>query len=569
MDKKCSSKTSLIRPAIYARVSSELQAQQGTINSQREAIVERVRADGLTLDSELAFIDDGFSGSTLVRPALEKMRDIAWAGGFTRLYVHSPDRLARKYAWQVLLVEELQRQGIEIVFLNREIGVSPEEDLLLQMQGVIAEFERAKIMERSRRGKRHAAQRGSVNVLTAAPYGYRYITKHAGGGEAQYQLVPDEARVVKQIFEWFGIENASLRDIRKRLCEQGVPSAKGKSWHPFTIRKLLTNPAYKGKAAFGKSFVGERRSRLRPTKGNSEQPRIATSRYATPKEKQIEIPVSVIVNEDLFDMVADRLNESRTTHYQQEVSQYLLQGLVACGCCGHAWYGKGLTRYNKNEDRKKSQYPYYRCIGMDNCRFEGGKICKHRPIRLDQLDVAVWTNVCELLRNPQMLQQEFDQRLATDQEPDFNGEQIKKQIATNQRAISRLIDAYEDGLLEKKEFENRITRARTKLDRLRSELEHADTEATRRKDLQNVLGKFDEFVQHVSTGLDQASFDTQREIIRCLVKEIKIEDQHVRITYRVAPRPFGKGPSGGQIRQQCHHRVLGDTSRDRNEGKRI
>jgi site-specific DNA recombinase len=561
MDKKSTSKTSLIRPAIYARVSSELQSQQGTIDSQREALVERVRADGLTLDSELIFIDDGFSGSTLVRPALEKMRDTAWAGGFTRLYVHSPDRLARKYAWQVLLVEELQRQGIEIVFLNREIGVSPEEDLLLQMQGVIAEFERAKIMERSRRGKRHAAKRGSVNVLGAAPYGYRYITKHAGGGEAQYQVVPEEARVVKQIFEWFGIENASLRDIRRRLCAQGVPSAKGKSWHPFTIRKLLTNPAYKGKAAFGKSNVGERRARLRPTKGNSEQPRVATSRYATPKEKQIEIPVSVIVNEDLFDMVADRLNESRTTHYQQEVSQYLLQGLVACGCCGHAWYGKGLTRYTKNEDRKKSKYPYYRCIGMDNHRFEGGKICKHRPIRLDQLDVAVWTNVCELLRNPQMLQQEFDQRLATDQEPDFNGEQIKKQIATNQRAISRLIDAYEDGLLEKKEFENRITRARTKLARLQSELEHADMEATRRKDLQNVLGKFDEFVQHVSTGLDQASFDTRREIIRCLVKEIKIEDQHVRITYRVAPRPFGKGPLGGQIRQKCHYRVQRDPSR--------
>jgi site-specific DNA recombinase len=151
-----------IRAAIYARVSCEQQAQQSTIDSQIEALKEGVRDEGLTLDDELCFLDDGYSGSTLVRPALERMRDVAWAGGFTRLYVHSPDRLARKYAWQVLLVEELQRCGVEIVFLNRTIGASPEENLLLQMQGMIAEYERTKIMERSRRGKRHAARRGSV-----------------------------------------------------------------------------------------------------------------------------------------------------------------------------------------------------------------------------------------------------------------------------------------------------------------------------------------------------------------------------------------------------------------------
>ncbi len=149
-----------IRAAMYARVSCEQQAQQSTIDSQRAALEERVHSDGLIVDTELCFVDDGFSGSTLARPALERLRDVAWAGGFTRLYVHSPDRLARKYAWQVLLVEELQRCGVEIIFLNRTIGVSPEEDLLLQMQGMIAEFERAKIMERSRRGKRHAARRG-------------------------------------------------------------------------------------------------------------------------------------------------------------------------------------------------------------------------------------------------------------------------------------------------------------------------------------------------------------------------------------------------------------------------
>ena len=171
-----------VRAAFYARVSSDQQAHEATIESQVEALHERIQSDGLPIDEELRFIDDGYSGSTLMRPALERLRDIAWTGGFARLYIHSPDRLARKYAWQVLLVEELQKCGVELVFLNRSIGVSPEEDLFLQMQGMIAEYERAKIMERSRRGKRHAARRGDVSVLGAAPYGYRFVSKHAGGG---------------------------------------------------------------------------------------------------------------------------------------------------------------------------------------------------------------------------------------------------------------------------------------------------------------------------------------------------------------------------------------------------
>jgi site-specific DNA recombinase len=270
------SKQPVTRVAIYARVSSEQQTQQSTIESQVAALRQRVQADGLPLEDELCFLDDGYSGSTLVRPALERLRDIAWAGGFQRLYVHSPDRLARKYACQVLLVEELQRSGVELIFLNRTIGVSPEEDLLLQMQGMIAEYERAKIMERSRRGKRHAARRGSVSVLAGAPYGYRYVSKRTAGGEAHYQVVPEQARTVKQIFEWVGRDRLSLRKVCLRLQQQGIPSPKGKPvWDPEVLGKLLKNPAHKGMATFGRTRVGERRRRLRPLRGQPEQPRYA------------------------------------------------------------------------------------------------------------------------------------------------------------------------------------------------------------------------------------------------------------------------------------------------------
>ena len=178
-----------LRAGLYARVSSEQQAKQETVASQIDAIQQRIEEDGVTCEAELCFIDDGYVGGTLVRPALEQMRDLAACGGLDRLYVHSPDRLARKYAYQVLLVDELRQCGVEVVFLNRQIGTSPEDDLLLQVQGMIAEYERAKIRERCRRGKRHAGRRGHVNVLSGAPCGYRYVSKHEGDGEASYQIV--------------------------------------------------------------------------------------------------------------------------------------------------------------------------------------------------------------------------------------------------------------------------------------------------------------------------------------------------------------------------------------------
>src|SRR5713226_8381617 len=176
--------------AIYARVSSEQQAEAHTVASQVAALQERVAADGLTVSEAMQFLDEGYSGATLVRPALERLRDVVAAGAVDRLYIHSPDRLARKYAYQVLLIDEFQRHGVEVIFLNRELGRSPEDDLLLQVQGMMAEYERAKIMERHRRGKRHAAPAGKVNVLGGAADGYRYIDKHAGGGPARYEILP-------------------------------------------------------------------------------------------------------------------------------------------------------------------------------------------------------------------------------------------------------------------------------------------------------------------------------------------------------------------------------------------
>src|SRR5216684_7560429 len=182
--------------AIYARVSSDRQKENHTIASQTAALVEYAQKNGYSVPQEWVFQDEGYSGAILVRPGLERLRDLAAEGQIAAVLVYSPDRLSRKYAYQVLLSEELSRCGVELIFLKSPAGVTPEDQLLVQFQGMIAEYERAQIAERSRRGKRHKAQQGSVNVLSGAPYGYQYRRKTETSA-AYYEVRESEADVVR------------------------------------------------------------------------------------------------------------------------------------------------------------------------------------------------------------------------------------------------------------------------------------------------------------------------------------------------------------------------------------
>jgi len=544
-----------LRAGYYARVSGEQQARESTIASQVEALGQRMKADDLRCEKELCFIDEGYSGSTLVRPALERLRDLAAAGGLDRLYVHSPDRLARKYAYQVLLVDELRRSGVELIFLNRQIGTSPEEDLLLQVQGMVAEYERAKILERSRRGKRYAAGRGRVNVLSGAPYGYRYISKHEGGGEASYQVVFEQAGVVRQIFEWVGQDRLSIGEVCRRLAREAIPSPRGRHfWDRSVVWGILRNPAYKGLAAFGKTRIGEMRPRLRPQRGQAEQPRRAYSVYDVPHEEWIAIPIPAIVDEALFDAVAEQLSENRTRNRQSKRGvRYLLQGLLVCQGCGHTFYGKPVSLCAAKG--KQRNYAYYRCIGMDAYRFGGQRICDNKQVRTDLMEAAVWEDVRSLLSEPERIKREYQRRLDNKSKSrrSQTGPSLVVVINRVQRAVARLIDAYEDGLLERAEFEPRIKAARDRLARLQTKAQAQADEETEEQQLRLVIGRLKEFAGQVKEGLQDADWMTRREIIRALVKRVEIDKENVRVVYRVSPSPFADSPDRG-IMQHCRRR---------------
>src|ERR1700739_1328799 len=209
--------------AIYARVSSDRQKENHTIASQTAALIEYAQTNGYAVPPEWVFHDEGYSGASLVRPGLEALRDLAAQGQIVAALIYSPDRLSRKYAYQVLLSEELSRCGVDVIYLKSPSGDSPEDQLVVQFQGMIAEYERAQIAERCRRGKRHRAQQGMVNVLSGAPYGYRYVRK-TDSSAAYYQVIKSEARVVRMVFEAYTQQGLSINAIARLLNERQCPT---------------------------------------------------------------------------------------------------------------------------------------------------------------------------------------------------------------------------------------------------------------------------------------------------------------------------------------------------------
>jgi site-specific DNA recombinase len=521
-----------VQAAIYARVSSDQQAREQTIASQVADLKARAARDGCALSEAFCFLDDGVSGTTLLRPALEKLRDQMAAGLIDRLYVHSPDRLARRYAYQVVLLDECKRHGVEVVFLNRDMGMSPEDDLLLQVQGVIAEYERAKIMERSRRGKLHAARRGAVEVLHAAPYGYRYRPRTAAE-PASYVVDEQQAAVVRRIFHWVGVERLSVGEVCRRLTAERIASPRGQQrWSRSTVAGMLGNPAYRGQAAYGRTRVGPRRPQLRPVRGQPETPRRAYSTYATQPQEQIAIAVPALVDDALFAATGEQMRENRQRHrLGQRGARYLLQGLVVCQLCGRALYGKPVTSVYKG---KRSNYTYYRCTGLEPYRYGGERLCDNRQVRTERLEETVWQDVCALLNDPERLRQEYEQRLLS-HVPTALEELSRAQTRLHKarQGLGRLIDAYEAGLLDAAEFETRIKAARERVKKLEQETSVLSQQRASQEQLQEVLQQWQQFADHIGKNLQKASWATRREIMVALVKRIEVGVEEVNIVYKV------------------------------------
>lgn len=536
-----------MRVGLYARVSTERQSERGTVDSQLEALRAAVEADGDEAIEE--FVDDGYSGARLDRPALDRLRDAAEAGVLDGVLCLAADRLARAYAYQVLILEELARFGVSVRFLEGPApGADPQATLLVQVQGVIAEYERAKIAERYRRGKLYRARQGEV-FFWKVSYGFRRVVPD-GGGPARMEVYEPEAEIVREIFRAYVDDQQPMRQIAHHLHDRAIPSPTGKPvWGVSTIGRLLRNEAYVGTVYYNRREAidgnGPRGARTRKTRYRER-----------PREEWIAIAVPPIVERDIFER-AQRVSRENTRWNPRgaEPGAWLLRGLVECGQCGVG------TSCHKMRGRNGAFHRYYYCRNHDVLRAGGrDRLCRERNIRANELDQFVFEQVRAALLDPgQLLAGEHAVIGAT---PPGEDELIATQLQRLGRGLeaaeherSRMLDAYQAGLVDLDELTRRtatLTTRREQLARERDELRERSAELAGQNRLRRGIASF---AQRVAASLDELDFDARQRLLRLVVEKVTVQGWRVEIHLKIplqdddsgggepAPPPAPKAPS--------------------------
>lgn len=535
----------MTRPAaIYTRVSSDRQKENHTISSQLAALVEYADSHGYMVPPEWRFQDEGYSGATLLRPGLEAVRDLAAAGHIEVVLVHSPDRLSRKYAYQVLLAEEFSRDGVELVFLKAPSGATPEDQLLVQFQGMIAEYERAQIAERSRRGKRHRAHQGSINVLSGAPYGYRYVRK-TDTTAAYYQVIDAEAIVVRLIYEAYTRQGLSINAIARLLNEREVPTrTETTRWERSTVWGLLRNPAYRGRACYGKTELRPRQRITRPLRQRNGLASRDSANHERPRQDWIEIAVPALVSEETFALAQEQLEQNKQHSPRRTIEPTLLQGMLVCQCCGY-----GLYRTSTQTSARRLYY--YRCIGSDAYRHLKGAVCSNPPVRQDQLDAVVWEELMRLLEDPSIIQDELTRRLQAAKNADplkQRQDQLHRDQARLAKGMDRLLIAYQEGLASLDQLRSRMPELRKQDQAIQAELQSLETAANDQTKYLRLVETLDDFHTRLRERAATLNVTERQKVLRLLVKDILVGRETITIRHSIrmphsepnpssAPRP--------------------------------
>jgi site-specific DNA recombinase len=522
----------VVKVAIYARVSSEAQAARGTIGSQLEVLVSRTAAEGHEVVA--TYTDDGYSGARLDRPGLDALRDAAEAAAFEAVWCLSPDRLARSFAYQVLILDELARFGVAVVFTDSPpIDNDPQARLLIQIQGVVSEYEKAKMAERYRRGKLYRMRAGEA-IFWKVAYGYRRIAR-SEAGPAHLEVYGPEADVVRRIFAEY-LEGISLRQIARHLYEDGVVTATGKAlWRPSTIAQLLHNRAYAGTAVWYRHDDVARPGQSRPR------------RRLRPQEDWVEVPVPPIISEELF-AAAQAITRDNSIFSPRNSTPglWLLRGLVVCGACGVRAHVHQSRSANGHTNR------YYDCANHDPFRAGGPeRRCRERQVRADELDAFVYDQVRQVLLRPELLiageaALAGKTKLPDDELCAAQLERLARRADQIDAERRRLADLYQAGLVELGELRRRSRDVAARKARL--EAERAELTA-RQQDLavENRLRRcVSDFAARVTSGINRLDFDGRQRLLRLVVEQVRVTGWHVEIRLRI---PLNDGPADDGTKQ--------------------
>ncbi|TQR39296.1 recombinase family protein [Brevibacillus brevis] len=493
---------------IYARVSTEEQAKSGfSLDDQ----LRECRKKAAT--SEAAEYVDDVSGEFLDRPALSRLRRDAKEGLITKIVCLDPDRLSRKLMNQLLITDEFDKRGIELVFVNGEYAKTPEGQLFYSMRGAIAEFEKAKINERMSRGRREKARQGRV-LRDFQIYGYSYDSK-----KEQIVINEAEAAVVRLVFDLFTQPNElvqGINGIAVYLTNKGVPTKRGASvWHRQVVRQMLMNEAYVGR------FYQNKWNTEGMLGNQFREPDEKVRMKMRPKDEWISLPCPSIIDEVKFEHAQRLLKESRRRWAGRSFNEYLLSGLVRCGSCGNTMSGRKVKNWNKH---------VFEYTDVKNTAGAKNKGCGRR-VRCEQLDNQVWETVRSWLNNPDEIAIAVEEKVETPFEQ-VEIERLQKELEKTKAGRKRLLKLFasvEEDISEE-DIRQGLKELKEKEDKLNKRLNELHEQAKLQIDNEYSRNLIQEAADYyLSKAQDELSFEDKKELIRHVVREVSVYEESVEI----------------------------------------
>ena len=519
-----------LRVAMYARVSTLNQAHAQTIDQQLDRLRAYIQDHGWQLRDDHIFRDDGRSGADLNRPGLDHLRDAARAGELDRVLVTEPDRLARNYVQQMIVLDELERCGCPVEFLDHPMSRDPHDRLLLQIRSAVAEYERTLIADRMRRGRLMKYQAGLLLPWTKPPYGYRLHPDRPRDPTGVW-LDAAQAAVVREIFAWYANEPSSLCGLAKHLQAQGVPTPSGKRiWSLCTLRAILRQPAYTGQL-----YACRHRYRAPRTRRSATHPlgRPHDSFVERPPEEWIFVTtIPAIVSQEQCAMVQRKLAQNQSFATRNNTAHhYLLRALVSCGMCQASCTARRL----------KAGYMYYVCAGKAKAiHSRKEEKCPSRFSPAAQLDTLVWQDLCTVLTHPASITQALERAHGGQWLPhelQARREHIRQARGRLVQQIDRLTEAYLGGVIMLAEYQRR----RQDLEQKRQALDNQESlltaQVNRQQEVAGLVASVEDFCQRVQAGLDHATFEQKRQLVELLIDRVIVTNGDVEIRYVIPTSP--------------------------------
>ena len=517
--------------AVYGRVSPRPRSKSETIESQIDSTKQSALKENYEVPEKLIFADKDFSGKMLQRPALDDLRDIIRLEAVDAIFVYSPDRLSRVHAHQMILLEEFRKLNIKVYFCNDgpDRRDTAEGRLLTNMQGIIAEYERELIMDRTRRGRLFKAKNGDPSVLPGIPFGYVRVKKSF---VTTIECVKENVDIVKTIFRLYVIEKFSLEAIAKHLTENGIRTAKGNSrWDRSTIRDILRNPAYTGTSYYGKTERSEGVSKqIRHLKtGKIVKPKYA--RKVLPEEKWIPISIPPIIGENDFELAQAQLKINILHAARNTKEPGLLQGLVICGECGYPFY----KRSRKQNGMLKSNY---------HCRSKVDKKlkkCSNSCMNQNELDTLVYNEVMKLIKNPLIIHEELSRRASeksNNAETEKKKDNLKKERSKILQERDRLLDGYQKGLINLKELSSRQIVLDDRSKECDNQLKSLEAYKFQQELGVDLRVSLESILKGMQSKAEELSLDQKQKLVRLFVEKVVITRENIKIEHCITPKTF-------------------------------